>query len=144
MTIKEDKVTLWDSNGNKLWLYAVPCERQYKYIEGEPCITFGIAYENASYMGCDEITIFDKYLTETIAEITKVYEEHSGEFRLYDTGADTDGYVDFKTLSRGSISISGRLGATFSSNTLTFEFVADQTLLEPLIQSLLVSQVEYG
>ena len=85
------------------------------------------------------ITIFDRYLTETVEQIEKTYADPEGEFRLYDTGADTDGYVDFKMLSSGALSISGRVGATFSSNSLTFEFIADQTLLKPLLRSLIVN-----
>ena len=139
MTIKEERVVLCENNGDKFWLFSVPCESQYKYIEDKPCITFGIAYENASYKGQDVITIFDTYLTETVTQIENAYANLSGEFRLYDTGADTDGYVDFQMSSLGRLNVSGRLGATFSSNSLTFEFVADQTLLKPLIQSLTIT-----
>ena len=139
MTIKEDKVILWENDRDKFWLFSVPCEYQYIYINGKPCITFGIAYENAFYKGYDYITIFDHYLTETIAKMESVYANLSGEFSLHDTGADTDGYVDFKMTSLGRLDVSGRLGATFSSNSLTFEFVADQTLLKPLIHSLTIT-----
>ena len=139
MTIKEDTLILWDNGGNKLWLFSVPCSQQYIYIEGKPCITFGIAYENMSFKGQDIITVFDHYLTETVNEIENVYESLDGEFRLYDLGGDTDCYIDFKMLSLGKMSVSGRLGSTYTSNTLTFEFEADQTLLKPLARSLTVS-----
>ena len=120
MTIKEDTLILWDNGGNKLWLFSVPCSQQYIYIEGI-------------------ITVFDHYLTETVNEIENVYESLDGEFRLYDLGGDTDCYIDFKMLSLGKMSVSGRLGSTYTSNTLTFEFEADQTLLKPLARSLTVS-----
>ena len=136
MTIKEDVIILWDNGVDKFWLFSVPYAEQYKYIEGKPCITFGIAYENLSFRGQDIITIFDHYLTETVKKMKDVYENLEGEFRLYDIGADTDSYIDFKMLSLGKLSISGRLGSTYSSNSLTFEFKADQTLLKALIRYL--------
>ena len=139
MTIKEDTLVLWNNDGNKLWLFSVPCAEQYRYIEGKPCITLGIAYENEAFKGQDVITVFDHYLTETVKKIENIYESLDGEFRLYDLGGDTDCYIDFKMLSLGRLSISGRLGPTFSSNSLTFEFEADQTLLKPLIKSLTVN-----
>ena len=138
MTIKEDTLILWDNDENKLWLFSVPSSEQYIYIEGKPCITLGIAYENRSFKGQDIITIFDHYLTETVKMIENVYENLDGEFQLYDVGGDTDCYIDFKMQSSGALSISGRLGPTFSSNSLTFEFKADQTVLKPLIKSLTV------
>ncbi len=139
MTIKEDTSVLWDNGGNKLWLYSVPSVEQYNYIDGKPCITLGIAYENMFFKGRDIITIFDHYLTETVSSIEGVYESLVGEFRLYDLGGDTDCYIDFKMRSLGKLNISGRLGATFSSNSLTFEFEADQTLLNPLLKSLTIN-----
>lgn len=138
MTIKEDTLILWNNGGNKLWLFSVPGVEQYNYIEGKPCITLGIAYENMFFKGQDIITIFDHFLTETVNLIEGVYDSLAGEFRLYDLGGDTDCYIDFKMQSFGKLSISGRLGSTFSSNSLTFEFEADQTLLKPLIRSLTV------
>ena len=139
MTIKEDTSILWDNGGNKLWLFSVPGVEQYNYIDGKPCITLGIAYENVSFKGRDIITIFDHYLTETVSLIEGVYESLVGEFRLYDLGGDTDCYIDFKMRSLGKLNISGRLGATFSSNSLMFEFEADQTLLNPLLKSLTIN-----
>ncbi len=140
MTIKEDVLILWDNGGNKLWLFSVPSSEQYKYIEGKPCITFGIAYENMSFKGQDIITIFDHHLTNTVNKIENVYESLDGEFRLYDVGGDSDCYIDFKMLSLGKLSVSGRLGATLSSNSLIFEFEADQTILKSLISSLSVNR----
>lgn len=139
MTINESKVILWDDGGNRLWLFSVPDEDQYRYIEDKPCITFGIAYENAFFKGQDVVTLFDHYLSETVSELEKVCESRDGSFRLSDVGGDSDCFIDFKKLSLGALSVSGRLGATFSSHSLTFEFVADQTLLEPLIKSLRIS-----
>ena len=55
---------------------------------------------------------------------------------LWNDGGNSDCFIDFKKLSLGALSVSGRLGATFSSHSLTFEFVADQTLLEPLVTIL--------
>ena len=97
------------------------------------------AYENMFFKGQDKITIFDHYLTETVSLIEGVYESLVGEFRLYDLGGDTDCYIDFKMRSSGKLIVSGRLGSTFSSNSLTFEFDADQTLLKPLLRSLTVN-----
>ena len=136
MTINDSEVILWDDGGNKLWLFSVPVEDQYRYIEGKPCITFGIAYENAFFKGQDLITIFDHYLSETVSELENLCESRDGSFRLSDVGGDSDCFIDFKKLSLGALSVSGRLGATFSSHSLSFEFIADQTLLEPLIKSL--------
>ena len=63
------------------------------------------------------------------------YRKLNGSFRLYDNGADSDGFVDFE-MKNGKLYVDGRLGATFATHSLTFEFEADQTLVEPLIQSL--------
>ena len=65
------------------------------------------------------------------------YRDLNGSFRLFDIGGDTDGYVDFE-MKDGQLHVEGRLGATFSTHSLTFEFEADQTLLEPFIQILAI------
>ena len=67
MTIKEERIILWDNGGNKLWLFSVPSVEQYEYIEGRSCITLGIAYENMFFKGQDIITIFDHYLIDTVS-----------------------------------------------------------------------------
>ena len=45
MTIQKN-VVLWDNGRDILCLLRVPFEQQYKYIDGVPCITFGISYES--------------------------------------------------------------------------------------------------
>ena len=135
MTIKNDIASLWDNGTDKLCLFAVSADSQYKYISGKPCITFGVAYENKKYKGCDSFTLFDHFYDEILDAMKNTYHELNGSFRLDDNGADTDGYVDFE-MKNGRLHVEGRLGATFSSYSLTFEFEADQTLLGTLIQNL--------
>ena len=135
MTIKYDDVTLWDNGTDKFFLFAISADSQYKYISGKPCITLGIAYESEKYKGCDTFTLLDHFYDETLDAMKNTYRDLNGSFRLYDNGADTDGYVDFK-MENGRLHVEGRLGATFSPYSLTFEFEADQTLLGPLIQNL--------
>ena len=57
MTVKNDMV-LWDNGIDKFCLLKAPNEQQYKYIDGIPCITFGISYENTSFKGYDIFTLF--------------------------------------------------------------------------------------
>jgi hypothetical protein len=135
LTIKNDIASLWDNGTDKLCLFAVSVDSQYKYISGKPCITFGVAYENKKYKGCDSFTLFDHFYDEFLDAMKNIYRELNGSFRLDDNGADTDGYVDFE-MKNGRLHVEGRLGATFSSYSLTFEFEADQTLLGTLIQNL--------
>ena len=135
LTIKYDVVSLWENGTDKFCLFAVSSDSQYKYISGKPCITFGIAYENKKYKGCDIFTLFDHFYDEILDAMKNTYHELNGSFRLDDNGADTDGYVDFE-MKKGRLHVEGRLGATFSPYSLTFEFEADQTLLGPLIQNL--------
>ncbi len=134
MTIQKD-IVLWDNGRDRLCLLKVPFEQQYKYIDGLPCITFGISYESASYKGCDTFTLFDHFYSDIISAIEKTYRTLNGDFRIYDVGADTDGYIDFQ-MKKGRLYINGQLGASFSSHSLTFSFDADQMLLEVLIQYL--------
>ncbi len=135
MTIQKDVVTLWDNGTDKLYLFSVPKESQYNYIKGLPCITIGVSYENETYKGCDIFTFFDYFYIKLLDDIKETSRCLNGSFRLYDMGADTDGYIDFE-INRGKLHIKGQLGASFSSHSLTFSFDADQTLLEVLIQSL--------
>ncbi len=137
MTIQKDVITLWDNGTDKLRLFSVPKASQYKYIDGLPCITIGLSYENEAYKGCDIFTFFDHFYTELIDTIKETSRCLNGAFRLYDMGADTDGYIDFE-MNNGKLSMKGQLGASFSAHSLTFRFCADQTLLEPLMQSLSV------
>ncbi len=137
MTIQKAVVTLWDNGIDKLYLFSVPDDTQYNYLDGLPCITIGISYESEKYKGYDIFTFFDCFYTELINTINKIYCCLNGTFRLYDMGADTDGYIDFE-MNKGKLCIKGQLGASFSSHSLQFSFEADQTLLEPLMQTLLI------
>ena len=135
MTTKDERIVLWNSKEDKLFLLSVPVDRQYCYEKGIPCITVGIMYESASFKGYDEFTFFDHFYEELLQKIKAAYDNLNGEFQLYDMGADTDGYIDV-TVKSSKLSIKGQLGASFSSHSLNFEFEADQTMLSPLMQSL--------
>ena len=135
MTINNERIILWDDGINRMVLYSIPTEYQYKYISGKPCITIGLSYENKKYKGSDTFTVFDHFYLEFLDTMKKAYLSLNGKFRLYDLGTDTDGYVDF-TINNGKLLIEGQLGATFSTCSLTFAFEADQTLLKPFIESL--------
>lgn len=134
MTISKD-VVLWEDGWNRLCLLRVPVEQQYKYIDGFPCITFGVSYENANYKGCDTFTLFGHFYVSKMSAIEKVYSCLNGSFRIDDNGADTDGYIDF-ALKNGSVSVKGQLGASFSFQSLHFEFEADQTLVGVLLKAI--------
>ena len=134
MTVKNDMV-LWDNGIDKFCLFAVPSEQQYKYIDGLPCITFGISYENTNFKGYDTITLFDRFYNNILNEMKNTYDSLNGTFRIYDIGADTDGYIEF-VVKNGIVFIKGQLGASFSSHSLTFEFEADQTLIGIFIQAI--------
>ena len=137
MTIRNETVTLWDDGKDRLELFAVPPEEQYRYVDGQPCITVGVAYENAAFKGRDVFTVFGGFCEELSERMRTVLHDLNGTFRLYDAGADTDGFLDF-TMTRGRLLVAGRLGASVSTHSLTFQFAADQTLLAPLIRSLTV------
>lgn len=134
MTISKD-VVLWDNGSDRLCLLQVPLDQQYKYIDGIPCITFEVSYENRNYKGRDTFTLFDNFYVSKIREMEKAYFAANGSFRIDDIGADTDGYIDF-TMKNGLVSIKGQLGASFASHSLKFEFEADQTLVGTLLQML--------
>jgi len=134
MTIKND-IVLWDNGVNHLCLLSIPSEQQYKYIDGCPCITFGITYENTNYKGYDTFTLFDRFYNNILNEMKNTYESLDGTFRICDIGADTDGYIEF-VVKNGIVFVKGQLGASFSSHSLKFEFPADQTLIGRLIQAI--------
>ena len=136
MTIQKDAV-LWDNGKVILCLLQVPFEQQYKYIEGFPCITFEISYEDENYKGCDTFTLFDHFYSDIVNAIEKTCRTLNGAFRIADFGADTDGYIDFE-MKNGRLCIKGQLGASFSSHSLKFEFEADQTLIGNLLENLTV------
>ena len=134
MTVKND-IVLWDNGREKLCLLTVPNEHQYKYIEGVSCITFGISYENMNFKGCDTFTLFDHFYSNIVNEMKNTYISLNGSFRIYDVGADTDGYIEF-VMKNGKLSVKGQLGSSFSSHSLMFEFEADQTLVGNLLQEI--------
>ena len=135
MTIPYDSITLWDNGIDKIALFSVPSESQYRYESGQPCVTVGFAYENKAFRGCDTFTLFGRFYLEFLDAMRQTRQSLNGGFRLYDAGADTDGFVDFR-MKNGRLHAAGRLGASFSTHSLTFEFDADQTLLEPFLDSL--------
>ena len=134
MTIKNDLI-LWDDGANCLCLLSLPSEQQYKYIDGLPCITFGVSYENATFKGYDSFTLFDHFYINVLNGMKNTYESLNGNFRICDIGADTDGYIEF-VVNTGVAFVKGQLGASFSSYSLKFEFQADQTLIGRLMQAI--------
>ena len=137
MTLKDEVIVLWDSGIEKLCLLSVPLDNQYSYIDGLPCITVGVTYENKLFKGYDEFTFFDHFYADLLQKVSDTYNSLNGKFRFYDMGASTDGYIDFE-MNNGKLNIKGQLGASFSAHSLVFGFEADQTLLELLMRSLLV------
>ena len=136
MTIQND-VVLWDNGIEKFYLYSVPSEQQYKYIDGIPCLTFGIGYENSNYKGCDTFTLFDHFYVSKVREIENIYGCLNGTFRIDDNGADTDSYVEF-AIKNGRVSIKGQLGSSFYAYSLNFGFEADQTMVGALLKALAI------
>ena len=134
MTIKNDPI-LWDDGVNCLCLLSIPSEQQYKYIDGLPCITFGVSYENATFKGYDTFTLFDRFYNNILNELKSTYDSLNGTIRICDIGADTDGYIEF-VVKNGVAFVKGQLGASFSSYSLKFEFQADQTLIGRLMQAI--------
>ena len=134
MTVKNN-IILWDNESTRLCLLSIPSEQQYKYIDGHPCITFGISYENKNFKGYDTFTLFDQCYINILKEIKNSYDSLTGAFRIHDMGADTEGYIEF-TVQKGIALIKGQLGASFSAHSLKFEFQADQTLIGRLIQAI--------
>lgn len=134
MTIKND-IILWDDGATCLCLLSIPPEQQYKYIDGLPCITFGISYENTNFKGYDTFTLFDRFYNNILNEMKITHESLNGTFRIYDIGADTDGYIEF-VVKNGIAFIKGQLGASFATHSLKNEFQADQTLIGSLIQAI--------
>ena len=134
MTVKNN-IVLWDNGIEKLCLLTVPNEQQYKYIDGIPCITFGVSYENTSFKGYDTFTLFDHFYSSIVNEMKNTYISLNGSFRIYDVGADTDGYIEF-VMKNGKLFVKGQFGASFSTYSLTFEFEADQTLVGNLLQEI--------
>ena len=134
MTTKND-IILWDDGANCLCLLSIPSEQQYKYIDGFPCITFGVSYENASFKGYDTFTLFDRFYNNILNELKSTYDSFNGTIRICDIGADTDGYIEF-VVKNGVAFVKGQLGASFSSYSLKFDFQADQTLIGRLMQAI--------
>ena len=134
MTIKNN-IILWDDGANCLCLLSIPSEQQYKYIDGLPCITFGVSYENATFKGYDTFTLFDRFYNNILNELKNTYDSLNGTIRICDIGADTDGNIDF-VVKNGVAFVKGQLGASFSSYSLKFEFQADQTLIGRLMQAI--------
>ena len=135
MTISQESVLLWDDEVNKLEARVVCNSSQYKYIEGLPCITVGFTYENRHFRGYDYFTFFDQGYIDLIKTIQETYRTMNGLFRLYDMGADTDGFIEFNC-KNGILKIKGQLGASFSEKFLNFRFEADQTILSALLNCL--------
>ena len=134
MTIK-NSIILWDDGANCLCLLSIPSEQQYKYIDGLPCITFGVSYENATFKGYDTFTLFDRFYNNILNELKSTYDSLNGTIRICDIGADTDGNIEF-VVKNGVAFVKGQLGASFSAHSLKFEFQADQTLIGRLMQAI--------
>ena len=134
MTIRNDTV-LWDNGADRFCILAVPDEKQYRYAANQPCITVGFCYENRDYKGFDTFTFFGPLYTALCSEMEAARRSLDGSFRLYDMGADTDGYIDVD-VDHGRVTVKGQLGASFSSHFLHFEFDADQTFLTGLLQGI--------
>ena len=134
MTIRNDAV-LWDNGTDKFCILAIPDENQYRYAANQPCITVGFRYENTDYKGRDVFTFLGDPYIALCSEMESACRSLDGSFRLYDMGADTDGYIDV-AVNHGRVTVKGQLGASFSSHFLHFEFEADQTFLTGLLQGI--------
>ncbi len=134
MTVETD-VVLWDNGREKLSLFPVPASQQYRYIENSPCVTFGIAYENENYKGRDIFTAFGSFYKDLLRAMQEACRTLTGSFRIADSAAETDGYVDFD-LANGKLRVKGQLGASFCGYSLRFAMEADQTLVGALLRSL--------
>lgn len=136
MTVEKD-IVLWDNGREKLSLFPVPASQQYRYMENSPCVTFGIAYENENYKGRDIFTAFGSFYEDLLRAMQEAYRALTGSFRIADSAAETDGYVDFD-LANGKLRVKGQLGASFCGYSLRFAMEADQTLVGALLRSLSV------
>lgn len=135
MTVRNDTV-LWDNGKERLYIFEIPPENCY--IPDRPCVVVGFGYENARFKGEDVFAFFGEQYLELRNKIAAVSRDLNGSVRLYDMVYDTDGYIDITMTTNGKAEVSGRLGASFSLYSLQFEFEfdADQTLLQLLLQSL--------
>jgi hypothetical protein len=136
MTIKTEKVILWDSGIESFCAVAVPEYEQYRYVDGKPCITIGFAYENPNFKGYDVLTFFDDMYIELLGKIQSVYETLEGSFVLDDMGGDTDSCIEVRAEKTGKIYLNGQLGASWNTYTMQFAMTADQTLLKNLIDCI--------
>lgn len=134
MTVRKTTL-IWDDGKNRLCFIPVEESSQYNYLDGVPCITYDVSYENPKFKGYDRFTLFDKSYADFLKELQNAKYSLAGKFRMTDVGADTDAYIDF-SVSRSGVDITGCLGASFSDFSLKFSFHADQSILQ-LIENCL-------
>jgi hypothetical protein len=63
-----------------------------------------------NFKGCDTFTLFDRFYSSIVNEMKNTYISLNGSFRIYDVGADTDGYIEF-AMKNGKLFVKGQLGA---------------------------------
>ena len=134
MTVRKTTV-IWDDGINRLCFIPVEESSQYHYIDGVPCISFDVSYENSKFKGYDRFTLFEKGYTGFLRECQSAKQSLMGNFQMTDSGAGTDAYIDFSVSHKG-VGITGLLGASFSDFSLKFSFYADQSILQ-LIENCL-------
>lgn len=119
--------------GVKFCAVAIAPDEQYRY-DGT-CISLGFTYEDSFFKGYECFTYFDQFYFDLLDKIKLLIWTQEGEFRLFDVGGDTDGFIDFY-YSQRVLNIEGCLGSSTSDFSLRFRFRADQTLLSLLLSCI--------
>jgi len=117
---------IWNNIENKIVLTFTGSIEWYKnyYIEVDCC----------SFSGKKEITLFEK-------NIENVKKTNLKNLRVGDSillnDCESDSYIKFTILDNlGKVTVNGKIGGSHEKNSMRFEFIADQTILQNLINLL--------
>lgn len=96
--------------------------------------SFSIYVKSGVFSGRYNFYIELSCLRSNIIELEELSQKLSGEGILEDM--DSDSHLKFVMQKYGKLSFSGKLGSSLNNNYVVFEFIADQTLLQNMIEAL--------
>lgn len=96
-------------------------------------LTFEIQVKSGEFSGASNFCISEEKITETIKILNKMHQELKGSCEIRDY--DSDAYIVISICDNlGYAEIFGQIGGSHQDHYMKFKYIADQTILDNLIQ----------
>jgi len=98
--------------------------------------TFSVFVKSYGFTGEYNFCMQKEQMMNTISNLKELYDSLFGSCRLIDADSDSHICIEFENKN---LKISGQLGGSYEDNFMKFSFLADQTLIKLLMNTLSVA-----